>query len=133
LEEEDEVSPMQIMTFGVKSEREALREFVAAVKEAQKGLPRSGPKEVAYFTSLAAVRNFLTPKRLELLHLIKSKNPESIYSLAKSARRSFPSVLKDVELLSRHGLIKLTKKERSPRRSIRARVSYDAIHLYIGV
>ena len=124
---------MQIMTFGVKSEREAFREFAEAVEAAQKGLPRSGPKEVAYFASLAAVRNFLTPKRLELLHLIKNQNPESLYALAKLADRSFPSVLKDVELLARHGLIKLTKLKKLPRRSIKARVSYDAIHLYIGV
>lgn len=124
---------MQIMTFGVKSEREAFREFAAAVEAAQRGHSRTGPNEASYFTSLAAVRNFLTPKRLELLHLIKNRNPKSLYALAKSAERSFPSVLKDIELLARHGLVKLKKEKKSPRHSIQARVSYDAIHLYIGV
>ena len=124
---------MQVMTFGIKSEREAFREFVDAVKAAKSGRSRSGPKEAVYFTSLAAVRNFLTPKRLDLLHLIKARNPKSLYALAKFATRSFPSVLKDVELLSQHGLVKLSKEKKSPRKSIHARVSYDAIHLYIGV
>ena len=127
------MSAMKVVAFGIKSHPESMREFAAAFEAVQKGREIAGPKEAVYFTSLAAVRNFLTPKRLALLKLVKKQNPKSIYALAKSAGRSFPSVLKDVELLSRYGLLKLTKDKNSPRNSVQARVSYDAIHLYVGV
>lgn len=127
------MSAMKVVAFGIKSHHESMREFAAAFEAARKGRKPSGPKEAVSFTSLAAVRNFLTPKRLALLQLIKKQNPKSLYALAKSAGRSFPAVLKDVELLSGYGLLKLTKEKNSPRHSVHARVSYDAIHLYVGV
>jgi predicted transcriptional regulator len=126
------MSALRVVAFGVQSHREFMREFSEAFEAAQRGKPFA-PREGVSFTSLEAVRNFLTPKRLALLQLIKKRSPNSLYALAKFAGRSFPSVLKDVELLSRHGLVKLTKEKNSPRRSVHARVSYDAIHLCIGV
>lgn len=123
---------MKVMKIGIKSYSEATKDFEEAFEAAQKRLPfkrRSG----VYFTSLEAARNFLTPKRLTLIHLIKEKHPQSLYELSKIADRSFPSVLKDVELLSKHGLVKLTKKKESPRQPVHPQVSYDAINLWIGL
>jgi predicted transcriptional regulator len=126
------MSAIKVVAFGVQGRREFMRDFAGAFQAAQKGRHYS-PRNGVSFTSLEAVRNFLTPKRLALLQLIKKRSPNSLYALAKFAGRSFPSVLKDVELLSKHGLVKLTKEKNSPRRSVHARVSYDAIHLCIGV
>ena len=123
---------MKVMTIGIKSERAAMGEFQEAFDAAQKRLPFT-PRAGVYFTSLEAVRNFLTPKRLELIHLIKEKRPRSLYELAQLAERGFPSVLRDVELLSKHGLVKLTRQNRSPRRSVLPRVGYAAINLWIAV
>ena len=39
-----------------------------------------------YFTSFEAFRKALTPKRLELLHIIKAKKPSSINELARFAK-----------------------------------------------
>ncbi|MBI4063432.1 MAG: ArsR family transcriptional regulator [Elusimicrobia bacterium] len=123
---------MKVITIGIKNETEATREFEEAFEAAQKRLPFK-QKTGVYFTNLEAARNFLTPKRLELLHVIKEKNPKSIYELAKFAHRSFPSVFKDMDVLSKHGLVKLTKERESPRRSVHPHVSYDAINLWIGI
>ncbi|MBI5884161.1 MAG: hypothetical protein HZB91_13785 [Elusimicrobia bacterium] len=123
---------MRVVTIGIKSEPEAMREFATAFDAAQKRLPVKVGEEVS-FTSLEAARNFLTPKRLQAIRLIKEKAPESIYRLAKLAGRSFPSMLRDVNLLSRHGLVKLRRIPASPRRSVHPEVGYDAINLWIGI
>ncbi len=122
---------MKVMAIGIRSHEESMKAFAAAFEAAQKGVP---PKDKGgvYFTSLEAVRNFLTPRRLDILHKIKQKNPRSIYELAKILKRSFPSVLRDVETLTRHGLVKLTKAK-TARRSVHPTVSYDAINLWIGI
>ena len=123
---------MKVITFGVQSAQEGRREFVAAFEAARLRKPFSLRKGV-YFTSLEAVRNFLTPKRLALLHVIKERSPRSLYALAKFSKRSFPSVFKDIEVLSKHGLVRLARDRQSRRRSVLPSVEYDAIHLWIGV
>jgi hypothetical protein len=40
-----------------------------------------------YFTSFEAFRKALTPKRLELLHIIKAQKPSSIHDLAQFTKR----------------------------------------------
>jgi len=126
------VIKMKVMTIGIKSEKDALNEFGQAFEAAHKRTPFK-PVRGTYFTSLEAVRNFLTPKRLALVHIIKEKSPKSIYWLAKLAERSFPSVLKDVNVLSKHGLITLTKKKESPRHTVHPSVNYSAINLWISL
>jgi len=123
---------MRVMAIGVKSEKEGQKEFEEAFEAARKGLPFR-PKTGAYFTSLEAARNFLTPKRMELLHVIKKKNPHSLYELAKYTRRGFSSVLRDISLLTKHGLVKLTKTASSQRNAVYPTVDYDAINLWIGI
>lgn len=123
---------MKVMTIGIKSWTEAARDFEEAFEAARRRVPFE-PRTGVYFTSLEAARKFLTPKRLQLIHLIKEMSPRSIYRLAKAAGRSFPSVLKDIEILSRHGLVKLAREKSAPRRVVRPSVGYDAISLWIGV
>lgn len=108
-----------------------MADFKRAFEAARLRLPYKTVRETN-FTSLEAARNFLTPKRLQILRLIKKQNPKSIYQLAKFCRRSFPSVLGDVELLARHGLLQLDRSKVS-RRSIHPNVAYDRIVLTISI
>lgn len=123
---------MKMMTIGIKTNAEAMKEFEEAFEAAQKKSAYT-PQKGVHFTSLEAARNFLTPKRLEILHIVKKRNPHSLYELAKWTHRGFSSVLRDVEMLARHGLIKLTKPPKSPRKIVHPEVEYDAISLWIGV
>ena len=123
---------MKVMEIGIKSLREGFQEFKEAALAAQNRTPFKS-RQGAYFTSLEVARNFLTPKRLELLHVIKQKCPTSLYELAKLAGRSLPSVMRDVNLLSRHGLIRLTAHAAAPRKKVHPEVLYDAINLWIGI
>lgn len=124
---------MKVMSIAIKSHQQIMREFKEAFEAARKRRPFKGEKESVSFSSLEAVRNFLTEKRLEILRTVREKNPQSVYELAKLVGRNFPSVLKDVEILTKHGLLKLTRVKHSPRRAVHPSVSYDAINLWIGI
>jgi len=64
-----------------------------------------------FFTSPQALRSFLTPKRLELIRLIRQKHPASITDLAVLASRDFKRVYEDVIALADAGLLDLAKDE----------------------
>lgn len=123
---------MRVMRIGIKSVQELLTEFKDVAEALQRG-EHVRPRRGVYFTSLEAARRFLTPKRMELIRLIREKRPRSIYELAKHAKRGFPTVFRDVELLNKHGLIRLSRRRGSPRRSVHPEVPYESINLSIPV
>ena len=82
-----------------------------------------------YFTSFEAFRKALTPKRLELLHIIKAKKPSSINELARFAKRDVKNIADDVNYLEQIGLIQ--KKETASKTA--PVITYDKIALEIAV
>ncbi len=74
----------------------------------------------------------LTEKRLELLHVIKEQEPNSVYELAKILKRDIKNVNDDIELLKNIALVSITKA-REGRGRVIPRVNYDKIQLEIGV
>lgn len=113
---------------GIKTVGEALNDFVTtgeAIKRGDKIKPYKG----LYFTNLDAFRKVLTPKRLELLHIIKSEHPESITHLARLAGRDATNVADDVKYLAEIGLVELKKIKRAHIPT----VNYDSINLKIAV
>ncbi|MEK7858476.1 MAG: ArsR family transcriptional regulator [Elusimicrobiota bacterium] len=123
---------MKVVSFSIKSLEESMDEFEEAYEAARKRLPFKRHDGVS-FTSIEVMRNFLTPKRLEILRCVKEKKPQSVYALAKLLGRGFPSVLRDIEILHKHGLVKLPKAKKSPRRAIAPCVDYDAIDIRIAL
>lgn len=113
---------------GIRDVRAALDDFVTAGEALARG---EVVKEETgtYFTSLEAFRKALTPKRLELLHLIKTARPSSINHLAKLAHRNIKNVAEDVKYLSQIGLV----ETEAIGRSSAPRVGYDEIDLRIAV
>ena len=113
---------------GIKDVKTALDEFVKTGEAIERG--EKIKKETGiYFTNLEAFRKILTPKRMELLHIIKAKKPSSILELARLAKRDIKNVADDVKYLERIGLIdkKITKKKVAPV------INYDKIALEIAV
>lgn len=82
-----------------------------------------------YFTSFEAFRKALTPKRLELLHLIRIKKPSSINELARIAKRDIKNIADDVKYLEQIGLVE--KKETNNKTA--PVIKYDKIALEIAV
>jgi predicted transcriptional regulator len=81
----------------------------AGIMNKIKNNERVMPQNRLSFGSIESFREFFTPKRLELLHVIKQKQPESVYELAKLVKREIKSVVVDIGILEKYGLVD-TKK-----------------------
>ncbi len=113
---------------GIKSVKSILDDFVKAGDAIERG--EKVKKEAGtYFTSLEAFRKVLTPKRMELLHVIKTKRPSSINELARIAKRDVKNIADDVKYLEQIGLIE--KKETAAKTA--PVVNYDKLMLEIAV
>ena len=113
---------------GIKDVKTALREFAEkaeAIERGEKARKESG----VYFTSFEAFRKILTPRRLELLHIIKTRKPASINELARMSKRDVKNVAEDVKYLEVIGLIE--KKETDHKTA--PVTKYDKIALEIAV
>lgn len=115
---------------GIKDLKSTLDDFVKtgeAIERGEKVKPVRGPQ--VFFTSFEALRKVLTPKRLELLHIIKMKKPSSINGLARMAKRDLKNVADDVKYLERVGLIEKKKNVKSMELS----VTYDKLTFEMAV
>jgi predicted transcriptional regulator len=79
--------------------------------------------------NLEAFRKALTPKRMELLHIIKTKKPDSIYKLSKIAKRHIKNITDDLKYLEQIELIE--KKAKNNKRV--PVINYDRIVFEIAV
>ncbi|CUS39379.1 HVO_A0114 family putative DNA-binding protein [Candidatus Nitrospira nitrificans] len=116
---------------GVRSLDEGLQEFGSTLKAIQSGkvlTKRTG----VYFVSVEAMRQVLTPSRLALLHLIRTRRPRSIAALAKLIGRNFKNVHADVKLLADLGLVHLEPGAHL-RDAVTPTVPYERIQFEIAV
>jgi predicted transcriptional regulator len=124
------IKPMRAkkVKIGIKSIEDALNDAKEVMKKIERG--EKVKKEVGvYFTSFEAFRKALTPKRLELLHMVKTEQPRSINELARLLKRDIKNVAEDVKYLIQIGFIERESHEREVKPSI----SYDRIALEIAL
>ena len=115
---------------GIKDLKSILQDVVEtgeAIEQGKRLKPVKEPK--IYFTSLEALRKALTPKRLELLRIIKTKKPSSINELARFAKRDIKNVADDLKYLGQIGLIEREETDRKTKPVI----YYDRIVFEIAV
>ena len=119
---------MKTREIRIRNIRTALDDFVVTGEALARG---EAVREEAgiYFTSIEAFRKAITPRRLELLNIIKTARPGSINQLASLARRNIKNVAEDVKLLSQVGLVETKKAENR----LAPQVDYDEIDLRIAV
>ncbi len=88
--------------------------------------------ESLYFEDAAALRNFFSDRRLELLRAIRHHHPRSIKELAERVGRDLKNVNADIHYLAQLGLVEL-EAESGPRTKGRKapRVLCDEIELHI--
>ncbi len=116
---------------GIKSVKEVLEEFVKTGEAIERG-ERVKKEKGIYFESIEGFRKALTPKRLELLRLIKRKHPKSLQELSRLANREMRAILTDIEILEELDLIDM-KRKRDGRKKSTPIVNYDRIDLQIAV
>jgi len=102
----------------IRSTDDVLKEAAATMESVAKG-KRIKPKgHRLFFTSPEALRRFLTPKRLEVIRLIRQRRPDSINQLATLAHRDFKRVYEDVMSLAGAGLVNVGK-DKGRKRALR--------------
>ncbi len=116
---------------GIKSFEDVLEDTKEAMKKLERG-EKVKPEKGLYFESIEGFRKALTPKRLELLHLIREKQPGSLQELARLSKRDIKSVATDIAILKDLGLIDM-KRKKEGRRESTPTVNYNKISLEIAV
>jgi len=114
---------------GIRDFDETRDEVAETAKAAAAGKKVKLKGHRLFFTSPEALRRFLTPKKLELIRLIRKRHPSSINELAALAHRDFKRVYQDVRSLTDAGMVDLMK---NGGRKTTPRVA-DELHLEIVV
>jgi len=125
---------MKTVSFSVRPLSDVMDDFSETLEAARHGrrIPK-GPREEVGFTSLEAVRNFLTRERLLLMRTIRTRHPDSLYALAKMVKRDFKNVQEDIRVLERHGLVRIAGKPRGKRTVKVPKVPFERIALKIAI
>ena len=116
---------------GIKGVKEVLKDFIKTGKAIGRGEKVRREKGL-YFESIEGFRKALTPKRLELLHMIKTRHPKSLQELARLSDRDMKAIVTDVAILEELGLIEVKRKKVGRKESVPT-VGYDKIELEIAV
>lgn len=124
---------MKALEIQIQNKEQADKELIYAFKAAQAGR-KIKPIKGTYFASLEVVRNLLTPKRMELMRLIKHKQPKSLYELAKLAGRDYRNVHEDLQVLKDYGLVKMSKSKPVKRlHTLIVKVPFQEITIHAGI
>ena len=115
----------------IKSRQEMLHEFAETYEKLRKG-EKVKKREELSFGNIEILRKFLTEKRMQLLHIIKEKKPDSIYALAHIVNRDLKSVNTDIQILSSLGLLSF-ETENSGRKKMKPIVEFDKLNVEIVV
>jgi predicted transcriptional regulator len=116
----------------IKQLNEVLKDAAKVMNKIKKG-ESIKPKKGLSFGSVESFREFFTPKRLELLQIVKHKQPKSIYELAKLTKREIKSVVTDIKILEKYGLIDTRKVLVKGGYKVRPIFDYDKISVDIAM
>lgn len=116
----------------IESEKDFFDRVGKLVKGVDKGIRKKLTDESLSVGSFNDLAKALTPKKRELLKVIKSRKPKSIYELAKMVNRSQENVFSEVKFLEELGLIE-TVKETNGRERIRPFITFDKLEVEIAV
>jgi predicted transcriptional regulator len=85
------------------------------------------------FDGISSLRKLLSNEKARLLHVVKTKNPGSVYELAKILGRDFKSVCNDIILLDRFGLIELIAEKTGNRLRHRPVIVVDTLNINLKI
>ena len=86
--------------------------------------PKTQPKDVVYFDTVSSFRAFMTLQKLEILAMIATAEPKSIYELCQLLDRGLAAVQRDCQMLETARFIRF-EKQKGGRGSIKPRLAFD--------
>jgi predicted transcriptional regulator len=84
-------------------------------------------------TGIETLRQLLSNEKARLIHIAKTKKPESIYKLAKLLGRDFKAVRHDIKLLEEFGFIELVSSHKQGRERLQPVIDADQIVITIHI
>jgi len=93
----------------------------------------TGQKKDYNVKDLSLVRQLLSNEKARLLHVIKMKQPNSLYALAKFLERDFKTVREDILLLRKFGFIDLIEEKSGKRRTHKPVLTANSINIIIRI
>jgi len=87
----------------------------------------------SYDSDISNLRQLLSNERARLIHIIKTKQPDSIYKLAKLLGRDFKSVRHDIRILEKFGVIELISSHKNGRELLKPIIDTDQIQIKINL
>ena len=115
----------------VKPFDESIKEVAKIFRDISEGKDVKKVERIV-FEDVKTLRSILTPARVELMHVIRIKNPESVYELAKMTNRKWRAVANDIKILNTAGLVKLDKKE-EPREIVKPSVNFNRMNIGVSI
>jgi len=89
---------------------ESLEMFDRMLEYAVKNPEASPDRLLVVSMKQETLDKIFTPRRVELVRTIKSRNPPSVGGLAKMVKRPVESVSRDLKILENYGLLGLVQK-----------------------
>lgn len=84
-------------------------------------------------SEISVLRSILSNEKARILHIIKTKQPNSLYELAKLLGRDFKSVRQDVSLLEKFGFIEMIPLHKGKREKLKPLIVLDVLDIKIQV
>jgi predicted transcriptional regulator len=84
-------------------------------------------------SGVSDLRHLLSNEKARLLHVTKTKQPDSIYKLAKLLGRDFKAVRHDIKLLEKFGFIELISSHKQGRERLRPVVDANQVIITVNL
>jgi len=84
-------------------------------------------------TEVSVLRSLLSNEKARLLHIIKTKQPNSLYELAKLLARDFKSVRQDITILEKFGFIEMIPIHKGKREKLKPVLTLDTLEIKINI
>ena len=84
-------------------------------------------------SDISNLRQLLSNEKARLLHIAKTKQPDSIYELAKLLGRDFKAVRHDIRILEKFGFIELISNHKKGRELLKPVVDADKVIITINL
>lgn len=82
---------------------------------------------------IALLRSLLSNEKARILHIIKEKQPNSLYELAKLLGRDFKSVRQDVAMLEKFDFIEMIPIHKGKREKLKPVLVLDELEITIEI
>ncbi|MAG08231.1 hypothetical protein CMO89_02060 [Candidatus Woesearchaeota archaeon] len=124
-----EIRKLTIIVEPKQEFRERIKGYARKIDKGKRGLIAG---ESISFPSIDVLKQFLTPKRIQLLRIIRNQKPKSLYELAKLSGRKQESVFYDIKLLENSGFIEIEKIKDVRIKTI-PKIGYDEVDVRIPI